>query len=311
MPRAGSGKAAAGKSGGRRGKAAPRPAEPLAVVPLASPDGVTADLPGFVKFTMAYVPRLQINPAPYNPRSMDVGSGKRLRESLQRGLVEPLVWNEHNGTLIGGHQRLMQMDKLAGHPDERPDYHVPCSVVSITDPAEERELNIRLNNPNLMGTYDFGALQQMFTDGEANPFSAGFELLDLELDFGPDLAQQMSEAWGETGVVSDEQAETVGDEEALLQAEDKIQQIKAAKRVQVARDQQDLDPGHVLHVVYRSVTDLRDTLKWWGVDRDKRFIDIDTFSAILEAKYREILTPQIRAEVLEEIGATNHGPLSE
>jgi ParB-like chromosome segregation protein Spo0J len=53
---------------------------------------------------------ININPAPYNPRR-DLQPGEPEYENLKRsietfGLVEPLVWNERTGNLVGGHQRL-------------------------------------------------------------------------------------------------------------------------------------------------------------------------------------------------------------
>lgn len=50
-----------------------------------------------------------INPAPYNPR-LDLKPGNRGYDKLARsidqwGCVEPLVWNQRTGNLVGGHQR--------------------------------------------------------------------------------------------------------------------------------------------------------------------------------------------------------------
>ena len=52
----------------------------------------------------------KINPAVYNPR-LDLKPGDpeydKLKQSiLNFGYVEPLVWNERTGNLVGGHQRL-------------------------------------------------------------------------------------------------------------------------------------------------------------------------------------------------------------
>ncbi|MDP8244831.1 MAG: ParB N-terminal domain-containing protein [Candidatus Hinthialibacter antarcticus] len=51
-----------------------------------------------------------INPASYNPRiSLQPGDPayEKLKASMSRfGCVEPLVWNQRTGNLVGGHQRL-------------------------------------------------------------------------------------------------------------------------------------------------------------------------------------------------------------
>ena len=53
------------------------------------------------------IPITQINPAAYNPRK-DLQPGdpkyKKLKKSLTEfDCVEPLVWNEDTGNLVGGH----------------------------------------------------------------------------------------------------------------------------------------------------------------------------------------------------------------
>ncbi|MEO2286424.1 DNA modification methylase, partial [Bacillus licheniformis] len=55
------------------------------------------------------IPVEKINPAAYNPR-IDLQPGdpeyEALKQSMTRfGAVEPLVWNERTGNLVGGHQR--------------------------------------------------------------------------------------------------------------------------------------------------------------------------------------------------------------
>lgn len=56
-----------------------------------------------------------INPAPYNPR-VDLQPSdpeyQKLKRSIKEfGFVEPLVWNEHTGNLVGGHQRFKIIDE--------------------------------------------------------------------------------------------------------------------------------------------------------------------------------------------------------
>ena len=56
------------------------------------------------------VPVSKLNPAAYNPRK-DLQPGdaeyQKLARSLEQfGCVEPVVWNERTGNVVGGHQRL-------------------------------------------------------------------------------------------------------------------------------------------------------------------------------------------------------------
>ena len=52
----------------------------------------------------------KLNPAAYNPRK-DLKPGDKEYEKLKRsieefGYVEPVIWNQKTGNVVGGHQRL-------------------------------------------------------------------------------------------------------------------------------------------------------------------------------------------------------------
>ena len=54
-----------------------------------------------------------LDPAPYNPRSISPDALDGLRHSVERfGLVEPIVWNRRTGHVVGGHQRLKVLQRL-------------------------------------------------------------------------------------------------------------------------------------------------------------------------------------------------------
>jgi hypothetical protein len=128
------------------------------------------------------VPRSQINPAPYNPRTLSEYARKQLAESLKRfGLVETLVWNERTGVLVSGHQRLSIMDRESGYP-ERGDYEIEVSVVDL-DEKHEKQLNVWLNNRSAQGTFERDALAQLMESGVSLD-DIGFTRIDLELEFG-------------------------------------------------------------------------------------------------------------------------------
>ena len=117
----------------------------------------------------------QINPAPYNPR-LDLKPGDPEYEKIKRSieefdLVEPLVWNERTGTLVGGHQRLKVLQ-------ERGDKEVEVSVVNL-DEAKEKALNITLNK--IQSNWDFPKLKDLFEDLNKENF-------DIEITgFNPEL----------------------------------------------------------------------------------------------------------------------------
>lgn len=114
--------------------------------------------------------RNDIKNAPYNPRIMDEKAKKRLRKNIsQHGLVAALTWNKRTGNLVGGHQRLEQLDAL----EKDRDYELTVCVIDV-DEREEATLNVQLNNPSMQGEWDFDKLAMMTEDFN----------LDLQEDFG-------------------------------------------------------------------------------------------------------------------------------
>jgi hypothetical protein len=100
--------------------------------------------------TLRTLPLSSLTPAPYNPRkvlSPKSPAYRKLKASLEAfGLVEPLVWNERTGRVVGGHARLRILKEL-GYEE------VPVSVVDLTD-EREMALNVVLNNLDAQGRYD-------------------------------------------------------------------------------------------------------------------------------------------------------------
>lgn len=126
------------------------------------------------------IKRSQINPAPYNPRIIDAAAEKRLHSKLQDvGLVVPLTWNRRTGNLVSGHQRLKKLDKSQrynGKPTT--DYLLDVAVVDVDDKTE-RELNVFLNNPSAMGSWDMELLGQLTTQ-DVDLAALGFDQTELQ-----------------------------------------------------------------------------------------------------------------------------------
>lgn len=131
------------------------------------------------------IPIHQINAAAYNPR-VDLQPGDPEYEKLKRsieefGYVEPIVWNERTGNMVGGHQRYKIMVHEQGHTE------LAVSVVDLDD-QQERLLNIALNK--VSGRWDDEALARLLADLQtsgADLTLSGFEeeeLSDLMADYG-------------------------------------------------------------------------------------------------------------------------------
>ncbi|MBA4065178.1 MAG: transcriptional regulator [Isosphaera sp.] len=111
------------------------------------------------------LPITDLKPAPYNPRrTLPPASPayRKLRASLAEfGLVEPLVWNEPTGHVVGGHARLRVLRELGVT-------EVPVSVVRLSA-AREKALNVVLNNQEAQGRYDPGKLADLLAELDGTP----------------------------------------------------------------------------------------------------------------------------------------------
>lgn len=106
------------------------------------------------------LPITELIPASYNPRKIlqptDEAYRKLKRSIEEFGLVEPLIWNELTGRVVGGHARLRILREL-GYRE------VPVSVVRLSD-AREKALNVMLNNHEAQGRYDPTLLANLLTE---------------------------------------------------------------------------------------------------------------------------------------------------
>lgn len=118
----------------------------------------------------------QLKAAAYNPRRdlqpEDAEYGK-LRGSIEEfGYVEPIVWNERTGNVVGGHQRLkVLLEKGAAEID--------VSVVDLSE-RDEKILNVLLNK--VKGRWDIGKLAGLLQElDEAGAMElTGFEDWELQ-----------------------------------------------------------------------------------------------------------------------------------
>lgn len=135
--------------------------------------------------------RSEIKNAPYNPRIMDAKAKKRLRQNIAKhGLVAALTWNRRTGNLVGGHQRLEQLDSL----EKDKDYELTVCVIDV-DEREEAALNVQLNNPSMQGEWDFDKLANMTEEFDLDlKDDLGFTETDIDLMFeGDDRFSQLFE----------------------------------------------------------------------------------------------------------------------
>ncbi|MEN6636080.1 MAG: ParB N-terminal domain-containing protein, partial [Clostridiaceae bacterium] len=134
----------------------------------------------FEAFTTAEISRRDLKGAQYNPRRIDDKAKERLREGINRvGMVQPVVWNKRTGNIVGGHQRIEQLDALEGNDE----YSLTVAVVDV-DETREKELNILLNNPQAQGDWDLERLKKLLEDEEIDLKSTGFDPAEVFKLFG-------------------------------------------------------------------------------------------------------------------------------
>ena len=123
-------------------------------------------------------------PADYNPRK-DLKPGdpeyEKLKRSIEQfGYVEPVIWNEKTGRVVGGHQRLkVLMDMGITEVDV---------VVVDMDTEKEKALNIALNK--ISGEWDTEKLALVIADLQGTDFDVsltGFDPEELEDLFRDDV----------------------------------------------------------------------------------------------------------------------------
>lgn len=118
----------------------------------------------------------ELKAAAYNPRKdlqPEDTEYKKLKRSIEEfGYVEPIIWNERTGNVVGGHQRLKVLLEK-GQED------IECVVVDLED-KDEKILNVLLNK--VKGRWDIGKLADLLQelDDAGEMEVTGFEDWELQ-----------------------------------------------------------------------------------------------------------------------------------
>lgn len=100
----------------------------------------------------------KLHPAEYNPRKdlqPEDEEYQKLKRSIETfGYVEPIIWNEATGNIVGGHQRLKVLLE-AGQTD------IECVVIHVEE-KDEKILNVLLNK--VKGRWDIGKLADLLQE---------------------------------------------------------------------------------------------------------------------------------------------------
>lgn len=124
-----------------------------------------------------------MNAAKYNPRTMSEEAYFGLKSSIEVfGYVDPIVWNQRTGNVVGGHQR---MRALAEKGFQEADV-----VVVDVDEATEKAMNVALNNDRISGSFT-SDLHKLLGDimehvGDMNFSSLKYDELSMSVGLPPE-----------------------------------------------------------------------------------------------------------------------------
>lgn len=208
----------------------------------------------FQNFEMQTIQRSEIKNADYNPRYMGEKEKKRLRNALkENGLVSALTWNKRTGNLVGGHQRLEQLDAL----EKSADYELTVCVIDV-DEKQEAKLNVQLNNPSMQGDWDVGKLFEMTESFGLSMDEMGFSDIDASLLFDGD--ERFTELF-ETPEATAEK--------------DKLKDIKAARQGMAKDYHEDGRTDYMVMIVFQDAKERADFMRRIHVPNYEQYITAD------------------------------------
>lgn len=131
--------------------------------------------------------RADFHGADYNPRKITESQRRKLKRSLEKNkLVTPITVNKRTMNVVGGHQRLSCIDSI----EKNKNYYLDVAVIDV-DEAEEKRINVALNNQSAMGDWDIEKLGELVS--ETDDFeSMGFDDSDVFKLFGDSMAESQS-----------------------------------------------------------------------------------------------------------------------
>lgn len=215
----------------------------------------------YQNFEMQTINRKNIKNAEYNPRFMGEREKKRLRKAIkENGLVSALTWNRRTGNLVGGHQRLQQLDAL----EKSDDYELTVCVIDV-DEKQEAKLNVQLNNPSMQGEWDVGKLFEMTEAFDLSMDDMGFSDTDAALLFDGD--ERFVELF-ETPEATEEK--------------EKLTRIKQARKTMGEDYKQDNRTDFMVMVVFKDAAERADFMRRIHVPNYEQYVTADQIERLKE-----------------------------
>ena len=228
----------------------------------------------YENFEFRTISRGQIKNAEYNPRYMGEKEKKRLRAAIkENGLVSALTWNERTGNLVGGHQRLEQLDAL----EKSGDYDLTVCGVNV-DPKQEAKLNVQLNNPSMQGDWDVDKLYQMTEMFDLTMDDMGFSDIDAAYLFDGD--EKFLDLF-ETPDATAEKEKIAAMREAN-NGRDTLDDIKDARHGMGKQYENDQRADFMVMVVFKDAAERADFMRRIHVPNYEQYVTVDQVNRLLE-----------------------------
>lgn len=218
--------------------------------------------------------RSEINLDDFNPRTISDSNKKRLKKSIEKfGWIGAPVFNRRTGHIVGGHQRLSALDSLMG----KADYELDVIEVDLSE-REELKLNVALNNTDMQGEYDFGAINSLCKEFDIDPVN--------DLLFSEELASVEFPDFD----CSDAGFGSVPKKEV---SEEEKEEYRAARRDRAEKHRKhDEEFGNynidelkgVLTVVFKSESDKRMFMSSHGLPEEKRAVSFDDLKQMMNGE---------------------------
>ena len=216
----------------------------------------------FENFEVETIHRSRIKNAEYNPRFMGEREKKRLRTALkENGLVSALTWNRRTGNLVGGHQRLEQLDAL----EKNEDYELTVCVVDV-DEKQEAKLNVQLNNPSMQGEWDVDKLYEMTQDFDLSMEDMGFSSTDAAYLFD-----------------GDEKFVDLFETPEAQEEKGKLKQIKEARQGMSTEYKNEQRADFMLMVVFKDAEERADFMRRIHVPGYEQYVTVEQIERITQS----------------------------
>ena len=187
---------------------------------------------------------------------------KRLRAALkENGLVSALTWNKRTGNLVGGHQRLEQLDAL----EKNEDYELTVCVVDV-DEKQEAKLNVQLNNPSMQGEWDVDKLYEMTQDFDLSMEDMGFSSTDAAYLFD-----------------GDEKFVDLFETPEAQEEKGKLKQIKEARQGMSTEYKNEQRADFMLMVVFKDAEERADFMRRIHVPGYEQYVTVEQIERITQS----------------------------